>query len=61
MFDVFLNFNTAFVVHGTIVKDRKEIFKNYLSGTFWYDFFIIIPFIISLRVRIDFLDAILIL
>jgi len=32
--DIIVNFNTAFYKRGTIVKKRKEIFKNYFSSWF---------------------------
>lgn len=42
--DIIINFNTAFYKHGIIVKNRKEIIKNYMSGWFWTDFFATVPF-----------------
>lgn len=43
-FDICICFNTGFYSHGTLVRSRWQIFKNYLKGWFWIDAVSTIPF-----------------
>lgn len=44
MLDILLNFNTGFYSRGSLIMNRKEIFKNYIKGWFWVDFFSTFPY-----------------
>jgi hypothetical protein len=44
-----------------MVTERSKIIKNYLKGKFFWDLIVIIPFMISLRMKIKYLDMILLL
>ena len=35
--EVLINFNTGYYQEGNIVKDRRSIFRHYLSNNFWID------------------------
>ena len=37
IFDILLNFNTAYYEEGILVLDRKKISNNYLKTSFWID------------------------
>jgi hypothetical protein len=60
MFEILLNFNTAFYLEGIIHTQRKEIFKHYLTGNFIWDLVVIIPFLLS-QLSIPYLDFTLLL
>ncbi len=75
IFDILMNFNTAFFKNGVIIDQRKRIFKRYyqgiivtinklkikLIGKLFLDLLIVIPFIFSLNLNIPYLEAILML
>jgi len=50
-----INFNTAFFKNGVLNNDRRKIIMRYYRSKFWIDLFIIIPFVVSLRIKNDLL------
>ena len=38
IFDILINFNTAFYSKGCIIFDKKQIFKQYFKNSFFIDF-----------------------
>lgn len=38
MFDMTINFNTAYVDNGVVVRDRSKMLRNYIKGVFLFDF-----------------------
>jgi len=59
--DLLFCFNTAFYTKGVIIYNWRDIFINYLKGNFALDFIVIFPFMISLYLKIEYVDAILFL
>ena len=44
MIEILLNFNTGFYSRGTLIMNRKEISKNYITGWLWIDIISTIPY-----------------
>lgn len=61
LIDIILNFNTAYYSKGVIISKRSKIFKHYLKTNFFWDSIVVVPFIISLKLRIPFMDSVLLL
>ncbi|CAD8047017.1 unnamed protein product [Paramecium sonneborni] len=59
--EILIKFNTCFYHKGTVIENRYQIAKNYLRTSFFFDVFVIIPFFLSLRFQLDYLDLVLIL
>ncbi|CAD8054277.1 unnamed protein product [Paramecium sonneborni] len=59
--EILIKFNTCFYHKGTVIENRYYIAKNYIRTSFFFDIFVIIPFFLSLRFQVDYLDLVLIL
>ncbi|CAD8137902.1 unnamed protein product [Paramecium pentaurelia] len=59
--EILIKFNTCYYHKGTVIENRYLIAKNYLRTSFFFDVFVIIPFFLSLRFQLDYLDLVLIL
>lgn len=60
IFDILINFNTAFYLEGIINSNRKSILFHYLKGDFLLDFVVISVYFIS-RYDIPYIDFVLLL
>ncbi|CAD8107337.1 unnamed protein product [Paramecium sonneborni] len=61
MLEILQKFNTCFYYKGAVIENRYEIAKNYLRTSFLFDLFVIIPYFISLRFDLEYLDLVIIL
>lgn len=61
LFDIFMHFNTAYYSKGVVISQRLKILKHYLRTNFFWDMIVVVPFIISLRLKIPFMDSVLLL
>ena len=61
LLDICINFNTAYYYRGAIIRARSLIFKTYLNNKFFWDLIVVIPFIISLKLKIPYMDLVLFL
>ncbi|CAD8076502.1 unnamed protein product [Paramecium sonneborni] len=59
--EILFKFNTCYYYKGTVIENRYQIAKNYFRTSFFFDVFVIIPFFLSLRFEVDYLDLVLIL
>lgn len=59
LFDIFMNFNTAYYSKGVINKKRSKIFKHYIQRAFAWDLLIVGPFLFSSLFNVKFLNIIL--
>lgn len=58
--DILLNFNTAYYSKGVMHRNKRDIFKHYVKGNFWWDMIVVIPFILS-QFRIPYTEFTLLL
>ncbi|CAD8053452.1 unnamed protein product [Paramecium primaurelia] len=61
MLEILLKFNTCYYYKGAVIENRYQIAKNYLRSSFFFDIFVVIPFFISLRFDLEYLDLVIIL
>ncbi|CAD8086164.1 unnamed protein product [Paramecium primaurelia] len=61
MLEILLKFNTCYYYKGAVIENRYQIAKNYLQSSFFFDIFVIIPYFISLRFDLQYLDLVIIL
>lgn len=67
--EILLKFNTCYYHNGSVIEDRFKIARNYIKSckfdkfvlAFFFDIFVVIPFFISLRFQLEYLDLVLIL
>ncbi|CAK87067.1 unnamed protein product (macronuclear) [Paramecium tetraurelia] len=61
MLEIILKFNTCYYYKGAVIENRYQIAKNYLQSSFFFDIFVVIPYFISLRFNLEYLDLVIIL
>nr|AAA95997.1 K+ channel [Paramecium tetraurelia]AAL27464.1 K+-channel Pak2 [Paramecium tetraurelia] len=61
MLEILLKFNTCYYYKGAVIENRYQIAKNYLRSSFFFDIFVVIPYFISLRFDLQYLDLVIIL
>lgn len=69
MLEILLKFNTCYYNKGAVIEDRYLIAKNYFRSckinniklAFLFDIFVIIPYFVSLRFDLEYLDLVIIL
>ncbi|KAM3136184.1 hypothetical protein pb186bvf_011643 [Paramecium bursaria] len=61
LLEIILKFNTCYYHKGNLIENRFLIAKNYLRTTFLFDICVIIPYFLSLRFSVSYLDLVLIL
>lgn len=68
--EIFLKFNTCYYSKGAVIENRYMIAKNYLKNcikiytiklAFFFDLFVVIPYFLSLRFDVEYLDLVIIL
>ncbi|CAD8197192.1 unnamed protein product [Paramecium octaurelia] len=61
MLEILLKFNTCYYNKGAVIENRYLIAKNYFRSSFLFDIFVIIPYFVSLRFDLEYLDLVIIL
>lgn len=61
LFDISLTFFTAFYEEGILITSKRKIFYHYAKSAFWFDIFVLLPFLINNYMHIPYLNLILLL